>query len=310
MNMETVIAGLARLVPEENILVNEPMKKHTTFRIGGEAACYVKIENADQLAAVQQFLQKEAVPVQVLGNGSNLLFGDEGFAGVVLEICDKMNEIRVEGTKIIVQAGALMSKVARVAYENSLTGFEFAAGIPGTIGGGTVMNAGAYGGELKQVISSVKMLDETGKIVELSNEEMAFGYRTSIVKKRPYIVVEVTLQLRQGKQEDILAVMEDLAFRRRDKQPLEYPSAGSTFKRPEGYFAGELIMKSGLRGYRVGGAQVSEKHCGFVINTGDATAEDVLQLMEHVKNTVKATFGVELKPEVIVIKKETLEEEA
>ena len=305
MKMETVIAGLAGLVPEENILVNEPMKKHTTFRIGGEAACYVKIENADQLAAVQQFLQKEAVPVQVLGNGSNLLFGDEGFAGVVLEICDKMNEIRVEGTKIIVQAGALMSKVARVAYENSLTGFEFAAGIPGTIGGGTVMNAGAYGGELKQVISSVKLLDETGKIVELSNEEMEFGYRTSIVKKKPYIVLEVTLQLRSGKQEDILAVMEDLAFRRRDKQPLEYPSAGSTFKRPEGYYAGELIMKSGLRGYRVGGAQVSEKHCGFVINTGDATAEDVLQLMEHVKNTVKATFGVELEPEVIVIKKET-----
>lgn len=302
MKMETVIAGLAGLVPEENILVNEPMKKHTTFRIGGEAACYVKIQNADQLATVQKFLQQESVPMQVLGNGSNLLFSDEGFAGVILEICDKINGIRVEGSQLIVQAGALMSKVARVAYENSLTGFEFAAGIPGTIGGGTVMNAGAYGGELKQVISSVKMLDETGKIVELSNEEMEFGYRTSIVKKKPYIVVEVTLQLRPGKQEEILEAMEDLAFRRRDKQPLEYPSAGSTFKRPEGYFAGELIMKSGLRGYRVGGAQVSEKHCGFVINTGDATAEDVLQLMEHVKNTVKATFGVELEPEVIVIK--------
>jgi UDP-N-acetylmuramate dehydrogenase len=302
MKMETVIAGLAGLVPEENILVNEPMKKHTTFRIGGEAACYVKIQNADQLATVQKFLQQESVPMQVLGNGSNLLFSDEGFAGVILEICDKMNGIRVEGSQMIVQAGALMSKVARVAYENGLTGFEFAAGIPGTIGGGTVMNAGAYGGELKQVISSVKMLDETGKIVELSNEEMEFGYRTSIVKKKPYIVVEVTLQLRPGKQEEILEAMEDLAFRRRDKQPLEYPSAGSTFKRPEGYFAGELIMKSGLRGYRVGGAQVSEKHCGFVINTGDATAEDVLQLMEHVKNTVKATFGVELEPEVIVIK--------
>lgn len=302
MKMETVIAGLAGLVPEENILVNEPMKKHTTFRIGGEAACYVKIQNADQLATVQKFLQQESVPMQVLGNGSNLLFSDEGFTGVILEICDKMNGIRVEGSQLIVQAGALMSKVARVAYENSLTGFEFAAGIPGTIGGGTVMNAGAYGGELKQVISSVKMLDEAGKIVELSNEEMEFGYRTSIVKKKPYIVVEVTLQLRPGKQEEILEAMEDLAFRRRDKQPLEYPSAGSTFKRPEGYFAGELIMKSGLRGYRVGGAQVSEKHCGFVINTGDATAEDVLQLMEHVKNTVKATFGVELEPEVIVIK--------
>ena len=303
MNMETVIAGLAGLVPEENILVNEPMKKHTTFRIGGEAACYVKIENAEQLAAVRCFLQTENVPIQVLGNGSNLLFSDEGFAGVVLEICDKMNEIRAEGSKMIVQAGALMSKVARAAYENGLTGFEFAAGIPGTIGGGTVMNAGAYGGELKQVISSVKMLDEDGGIVELSNEEMEFGYRTSIVKKRPYIVVEVTLQLQPGNQKDILAVMEELAFRRRDKQPLEFPSAGSTFKRPEGYFAGELIMKAGLRGYRVGGAQVSEKHCGFVINVGGATAEDVLQLMEHVKNTVKATFGVELEPEVIVIKK-------
>ncbi len=302
MNMETVTAALAGLVPEENILVNEPMRKHTTFRIGGEAACYVKIENAKQLAAVQGCLKEMDVPILVLGNGSNLLVCDDGFYGVVLEICDKMSDIRVDGTKMIVQAGALMSKIARVAYENGLTGFEFAAGIPGTIGGGTVMNAGAYGGELKQVITSVKMLNDSGEFVELSGEEMEFGYRTSIVKKKPLIVLEVTLQLQEGNKEDILAVMEDLAFRRRDKQPLEYPSAGSTFKRPEGYFAGELIMKSGLRGYRVGGAQVSEKHCGFVINAGDATAEDVLKLMEHVKNRVKETFGVELEPEVIVIK--------
>ena len=298
MKMETVIAGLAGLVPEENILVNEPMKKHTTFRIGGEAACYVKIENTNQLAAVRQFLKKEDVSMQVLGNGSNLLFSDEGFAGVILEICDKMNGIRVEGSQLIVQAGALMSKVARVAYENSLTGFEFAAGIPGTIGGGTVMNAGAYGGELKQVISSVKMLDEAGKIVELSNKEMEFGYRTSIVKKKPYIVVEVTLQLRPGKQEEILEAMEDLAFRRRDKQPLEYPSAGSTFKRPEGYFAGELIMKAGLRGYRVGGAQVSAKHCGFVINRGGATAADVLELCRQIEERVQEQFGVSLEMEI------------
>ena len=302
MNMEAVTAALAGLVPEENILVNEPMKKHTTFRIGGEAACYVKIENVKQLAEVQGCLQKMDVPMLVIGNGSNLLVSDDGFAGVVLEICDKMNAIRVEGTKMIVQAGALMSKIAKVAYENGLTGFEFAAGIPGTIGGGTVMNAGAYGGELKQVITSVKMLDDAGETAELTGEEMEFGYRTSIIKKRPYIVVEVTLQLREGKKEEILARMEDLALRRRDKQPLEYPSAGSTFKRPEGYFAGELIMKAGLRGYRVGGAQVSEKHCGFVINAGEATAEDVLTLMDHVKNVVKETFGVELEPEVIVIK--------
>lgn len=302
MNMETVIAELMELVPKENILVNEPMKKHTTFRIGGEAACFVQIENEDQLAAVWKYLQKKQVPVLILGNGSNLLVSDEGFSGVVLEICDKMNSIRVEGTKIVVQAGALMSKIAREAYDKGLTGFEFAAGIPGTIGGGVVMNAGAYGGELKQVITSVKMLNSEGELVILSNEEMEFGYRTSIIKKQPYIVVEVTLQLREGDKEQILAQMEDLAFRRRDKQPLEYPSAGSTFKRPEGYFAGELIMKAGLRGYQVGGAQVSEKHCGFVINKGGATAKDVLDLMAHVKKTVKETFGVELEPEVIVIK--------
>lgn len=302
MKMEAVTAALAGLVPEENILVNEPMKKHTTFRIGGPAACYVKIENARQLAGVKSCLQRMQIPMLILGNGSNLLVSDEGFAGVVVEICDKMNDIRVEDTRLVVQAGALMSKVAKVAYENGLTGFEFAAGIPGTIGGGIVMNAGAYGGELKHVVTSVKLLDETGKLVEVSCENMEFGYRTSIVKKRPLIVVEVTLQLQPGDKAAIKERMDDLAFRRRDKQPLECPSAGSTFKRPEGYFAGELIMKAGLRGYRVGGAQVSEKHCGFVINAGDATAGDVLELMEHVKKTVKDTFGVELEPEVIVIK--------
>ena len=302
MNMETVTAALAGLVPEENILVNEPMKKHTTFRIGGAAACYVKIENADQLVQVQSCLQKINVPMLVLGNGSNLLVSDEGFDGVVVEICDKMNDIRVEGTTLVVQAGALMSKIARVAYDNGLTGFEFAAGIPGTIGGGVVMNAGAYGGELKQVVTSVKMLNADGKLVEYSGENMEFGYRTSIVKKQPLIVVEVTIQLKEGDKAAIKELMDDLAFRRRDKQPLEYPSAGSTFKRPEGYFAGELIMKAGLRGYRVGGAQVSEKHCGFVINAGDATASDVLELMDHVKKTVWDTFGVELEPEVIIIR--------
>lgn len=302
MSMETVITALADLVRSENIFVNEPMKKHTTFRIGGEAACFVKIEDAQQLAAVQRCLQQRNVPVLILGNGSNLLVSDEGFPGVVLEICDQMSVIRVEGTRMIVQAGALMSKVARVAYENGLTGFEFAAGIPGTIGGGVVMNAGAYGGELKQVITSVKVLNPRGEILELDNEAMAFGYRTSLIKREPLIVVEVTLQLTEGRKEEIMAAMEDLARRRRDKQPLEYASAGSTFKRPPGYFAGELIMKAGLRGYRVGGAQVSEKHCGFVINTGDATAADVLELIEHVRNKVRDTFGVELEPEVIIIR--------
>lgn len=301
MSMETVVAALAGMVRSENILVNEPMKKHTTFRIGGEAACFVKIESAEQLAAVQRYLRKQGVSMLILGNGSNLLVRDQGFPGVVLEICDQMSDIQVEGTRMIVQAGALMSKVARVAYEHGLTGLEFAAGIPGTIGGGVVMNAGAYGGELKQVITSVKVLDEAGRLLELDNAAMEFGYRTSLVKHRALTVVEVTLQLAEGRKEGILAVMEDLGRRRREKQPLEYPSAGSTFKRPPGYFAGELIQKSGLRGYRVGGAQVSEKHCGFVINTGDATAQDVLELIEYVRDKVKETFGVELEPEVIII---------
>lgn len=301
MSMETVVAALAGMVRSENILVNEPMKKHTTFRIGGEAACFVKIESAEQLAAVQRYLRKQGVPMLILGNGSNLLVRDQGFPGVVLEICDQMSDIQVEGTRMIVQAGALMSKVARVAYEHGLTGLEFAAGIPGTIGGGVVMNAGAYGGELKQVITSAKVLDEAGRLLELDNAAMEFGYRTSLVKHRALTVVEVTLQLAEGRKEGILAVMEDLGRRRREKQPLEYPSAGSTFKRPPGYFAGELIQKSGLRGYRVGGAQVSEKHCGFVINTGDATAQDVLELIEYVRDKVRETFGVELEPEVIII---------
>lgn len=301
MRSESVAAALADLVRSENILIDEPMKKHTTFRIGGNAAFYVKIENVKQLAEVQSRLQQLEVPMLILGNGSNLLVSDQGFAGVVLEIGEKMSAICVEGTRMIVQAGALMSKVARVAYEHGLTGLEFAAGIPGTIGGGAVMNAGAYGGELKQVITHVKLLNPQGELLELTNEQMEWGYRTSIIKRQPLIVVEVTLQLQEGRKEDILAVMEDLAFRRRDKQPLEYPSAGSTFKRPQGYFAGELIMKSGLRGYQVGGAQVSEKHCGFVINRGDATAADVLQLMKDVQDKVRETFGVELEPEIIVI---------
>jgi len=310
MDIKTVVTALAELVRSDNILVKESMKKHTTFRIGGEAACYVKIESAEQLAAVWRCLQNlhkegvvsESIPVLVLGNGSNLLVSDEGFSGVVLEICEKMNQIRVEGNRLVAEAGALMSKIARVAYENGLTGFEFAAGIPGTIGGGVVMNAGAYGGELKQVITSVKVMNDHGEILELDNEQMEFGYRTSIVKKQPLIIVEATIELKEGNKEEIRAHMEDLAFRRKEKQPLEFPSAGSTFKRPQGYFAGELIMKAGLRGYRVGGAQVSEKHCGFVINTGDASAEDVQCLMEHVQKTVWETFGVHLEPEVIVIK--------
>ena len=301
MISETVVKALEQFLPAENIYCKEPMKKHTTFRIGGEADLFLRMENVRQLQEVQNYLQKLGISYYVLGNGSNLLVSDEGYPGVIIEIADKMNTIRVEGNSIIARAGALMSKIAHVAYENGLTGFEFAAGIPGTIGGGVVMNAGAYGGELKNVVTAVEVLDQNGEIISLDNQTMEFGYRTSILKKHPFIVTEVRIGLQEGCKEEIKATMEDLAAKRREKQPLEYPSAGSTFKRPEGYFAGKLIMDAGLRGYQVGGAQVSEKHCGFVINKGEATATEVKQLIADVQQEVKNKFGVDLETEVIFL---------
>ncbi len=301
MISKTVVKALEKFLPAENISIKEPMKKHTTFRIGGEADLFLRMENPHQLKEVQNYLQKLGMPYYILGNGSNLLVSDEGYRGVILEIADKMNTIRVEGNSIIAQAGALMSKIAHVAYEHSLTGFEFAAGIPGTIGGGVVMNAGAYGGELKYVVTTVEVLDQNGEFLSLDNQTMEFGYRTSILKKHPFIVTEVRMELQEGCKDEIKATMDDLAAKRREKQPLEYPSAGSTFKRPEGHFTGKLIMDAGLRGYQVGGAQVSEKHCGFVINKGEATAADVKQLIADVQQEVKKQFDVELEPEVIFL---------
>lgn len=278
------------------------MSRHTTFRIGGEADCFVEIENTEQLVNIQRYLRMVEQPCLVIGNGSNLLVSDKGYDGVVLQVASRMQEIQVQGETMIVQAGALMSRVAAAACEQGLTGFEFASGIPGTIGGGVIMNAGAYDGEISQVVTQVKVVDREGNVLELDNTTMEFGYRTSAIKYQPFTVVEVTLQLARGEQEAIRSRMEELAVRRRQKQPLEYPSAGSTFKRPEGYFAGELIMKSGLRGCQIGGARVSDKHCGFIINTGKATCEDVLDLIAHVQERVKACFGVDLETEVIYIK--------
>ncbi len=301
MISEAIIRSLASLVGEENVLVSEPMKNHTTFRIGGEADAIVRICDTQRLAIVLRYLNQVEIPYYVLGNGSNLLVSDKGYRGVILEIADKMNEVRVEGSCLVCQAGALLSKVARTAYENGLSGLEFAAGIPGTIGGGVVMNAGAYGGELKHVVTQVTVMDRNGEELIFCNEAMEFGYRTSLIKKYPYIVTEVKLQLAEGDKSLIREKMDDLASRRREKQPLEYPSAGSTFKRPEGHFAGALIQDAGLKGYTVGGAQVSEKHSGFVINKGDATAEDVRNLMAHVQKIVKEKFDVTLEPEVIYL---------
>lgn len=292
---------LSAQVPKENILFDEPMCRHTTFRVGGEARCFVRISDREQLRQIIPYLEQVEIPFFILGNGSNLLVGDKGYQGVILQIGDRINQITVDGERMIVQAGALLSRIAKAALEKGLTGFEFASGIPGTIGGGVVMNAGAYDGEMKQVVERVTVMDRQGEILELSGDEMEFGYRTSIIKNRPFIVLEVCLKLSQGNGGDIRAKMEELTRKRKEKQPLEFASAGSTFKRPEGYFAGKLIMDAGLRGYSIGGACVSEKHCGFVVNTGKATAADVAEVIWEVQDRVKDRFGVTLEPEVIFL---------
>lgn len=289
------------IIPRERILFHEPMSKYTTFRVGGEAECILVVQNEDELARLIPYLNQIEQEYFILGNGSNLLVGDKGYRGMVVKFGEEMEQIQVEGTRMTVKAGALLSKAAMTAKQHSLTGLEFAAGIPGSIGGGIVMNAGAYEGEMKQVVESVRVMDRDGQILTLDNDTMEFGYRTSIIKNRPFIVVEVVLQLAVGDQEKIAAKMEELAVLRRSKQPLEYASAGSTFKRPEGYYAGKLIMDAGMRGYRIGGAQVSDKHCGFIVNTGKATAADIKEVIEEVQERVKERFHVMLEPEIVFL---------
>lgn len=282
----------------ERVLFDEPMSSHTTFRIGGPAEVFAMPENYEQIGAVLKLCDQEQLPYFVLGNGSNLLVSDSGYRGVIIQMDRNMEEIRLEGNEIHACAGALLSSIAVAARNASLTGFEFAGGIPGTLGGAVVMNAGAYGGELKDVLKEAVVMDREGKIFTIPVEKLEMGYRTSVIKTAGYLVLEAVIALEKGDPEKIRATMKDLSDRRTEKQPLDCPSAGSTFKRPEGYFAGKLIMDSGLRGYRIGGAQVSEKHCGFVINAGGATAKDVRALMDHVISTVQEKYGVTLEPEV------------
>jgi len=289
---------LIQIIDKERVLIDEPMKKHTTFRVGGNADYFVMPRTIREVQQVVALCKNENLPYYILGNGSNLLVGDKGYRGVIIQIYKEMNEITVEGECIRAQAGALLSKVGSVALEAELAGFEFAAGIPGAVGGAVVMNAGAYGGEMKDILASATVLTEDGRILTLKNEELELGYRTSVVAKKNYIVLEAVYQLQRGNKAEIRAKMDELKIQRVTKQPLEYASAGSTFKRPEGYFAGKLIQDAGLRGFQVGGAQVSEKHCGFVINKGDATAADIVELMRQVSEKVYQEFGVTLEPEV------------
>lgn len=291
---------LASVVPEANILENEPMSRHTTFQVGGEASCFVRVENKTQLASIIKYLNLVEREYFILGNGSNLLVGDKGYRGVVIDMT-AMNQIQTEGSRIVAQAGALLPLVARQACQSSLSGLEFAAGIPGSVGGAVIMNAGAYGGEMAQVVDHVTVISKEGEELVFDNETMKFSYRDSSVKHSPFVVAEAELLLTPGDQEQIRQKMEDFTNQRREKQPLSYASAGSTFKRPEGYFAGKLIMDAGMRGYRIGGARVSEKHCGFLINDGTACAADIKELIEEVSERVKERFGVSLEPEVILL---------
>jgi len=301
MISEAMLETLQSIVPGENIHLKESMALHTTFRVGGPAECLIEIENATQLEKVQKYLGLVECPFVVIGNGSNLLVSDKGYKGVVLQIGKKMSQVTVAGNVVKAQAGALMSQVAAVAMQHGLTGLEFASGIPGTVGGGVVMNAGAYGGELAQVVVEVCVMDRNGEILVLDNETMEFGYRKSTIRKKPFVVTEVTFKLEPGDKDAIKAKIDELTVARREKQPLEFPSAGSTFKRPEGHFAGALIMDAGLRGFRIGGAMVSEKHCGFVINTGDATAADIVAVIREIQRQVKEQFNVDLETEVVFL---------
>ncbi len=298
---EELIKTLSDIVSEENIHINEEMSRHTTFRTGGPATLFIQPNSLEELQSVLREIKNAEENYFVLGNGSNILVSDKGFDGVVISLSAFTKIELIGDSKIQAEAGAINSNIAAFARDNSLTGFEFAAGIPGTIGGAMVMNAGAYGGEMKLVTREVKTIDPRGNIVTLDNDAMEFGYRTSFIKGKEYIVISVVLELEPGDKEAITQSMTELALKRKEKQPLEYPSAGSTFKRPEGYFAGKLIDDSGLRGYTVGGACVSEKHCGFVVNKGGATSEDVYKVIQDVKAKVLKDSGVELEPEVILL---------
>ena len=295
---QEIIKCFNDLLGEEKVRISEPMNRHTTFRIGGPADYFLLPSTAEEVKKILEICKEKELPYFILGNGSNLLVSDEGYCGVIIQLYRNYGGITVEGTNIRAGAGALLSQIASAAKNASLTGFEFAGGIPGTLGGAVVMNAGAYGGEMKDVLKEVTVMTEQGEIMTIPAEKLEMGYRTSLVKKAGYLVLEAVISLKAGDVEEIKAIMKDLTEKRVSKQPLEYPSAGSTFKRPEGYFAGKLIMDAGLRGYQVGGAQVSEKHCGFVINKGNATAADVCGLMKDVQKKVQEQFGVTLEPEV------------
>lgn len=301
MNLDIIYMELAQGINKENILRDEPMKNHTSFKIGGPADILITPESVEEIVYSINYCRNNRVKYYVIGNGSNLLVRDKGIRGVVIKIAESFSNITIEDTIVKAQAGVLLSRLSKIIMAESLEGFEFASGIPGTLGGAITMNAGAYGGEMKDVVKGITCIDEKGKVIYLDNKDIDFGYRRSIVQDKGYIVLEVEMELVKGDYGNIKKITDELTHKRTSKQPLHLPSAGSTFKRPEGYYAAKLIDDSDLRGVRFGDAQVSEKHCGFIVNVGNANAEQVLSLIKLVQKVVKDKYNVELDTEVRII---------
>lgn len=298
---KTVFGLLKNILNEKSILCDEPMKNHTSFKIGGNADFVVLPESVEEVAMVVSALKENGIRYTVMGNGSNLLVDDAGLRGVVIKLARNFSGAIVEGNTISAESGILLSKLSNIALANSLTGLEFASGIPGTLGGAVIMNAGAYGGEMKDVVVKTVYLDSNGEIKSVEGADHGFGYRKSMFTSKD-VVLHSTLVLSQGNKDEIKDKMSELNSQRKAKQPLEFPSAGSAFKRPEGYFAGKLIQDAGLKGYKIGGASVSEKHSGFIISDGSATCSDVLALIDHIQKEVFRQFSVELESEIRYIK--------
>lgn len=291
---------LIEITPEKNVMVNEHLNEHTYTHLGGKADLFVTPETYEQVQGIVKLATKEKVPFTLLGNGSNLIVKDGGIRGIVLNL-NKLSSIRTDNTTIIAQSGARIIDTSQEALAKNLTGLEFACGIPGSVGGALFMNAGAYGGEIKDVLESTIVVDREGNLLELSADDLNLDYRTSNIPEKGYIVLEATFSMKKGNYDEIKAIMDDLTYKRESKQPLEYPSCGSVFKRPPGYFAGKLIQDSGLQGKQIGGAQVSLKHAGFIVNVDKSSAEEYIGLIHFVQNTVKEKFGVNLEREVKII---------
>lgn len=301
MNIELTAKLLKGLISEENVRTNEPMKNHTSFRVGGNADILVMPGDVEQLKRIMALSSEENIPIFIMGNGSNLIVSDKGIRGITVKLSDSFSKFTVKDDIIESEAGILLSRMSNIALEHGLSGLEFAAGIPGTLGGAVFMNAGAYGGEMKDVVTYTEYLDKYGNLKSVEGDAHQFGYRESFIQKEGGIVMQSRLKFKKADKSEIKVLMDDLNRRRREKQPLHLPSAGSVFKRPEGYYAGKLVEDCGLKGFRIGGAEVSALHCGFIVNTNNAKATDIINLIEHIQNTVKSKFGVELKTEVRII---------